>query len=1120
MLKKPAFWIFLVLLSLVGSVFAYQYFPQAFPIVSLNITMDRERALRVARDLAAQHDLSPPNFRQAASFSGDQRVQTFVELEGGGKEEFARMLSEGLFAAYTWRVRHFALGEINETMFRFTPDGTPYGFVEKIDEDAPGAQLSSDDARQIAEAAESGPWQIELDAYELVEQSQEVRPSERIDHTFVYERPDRQLGEGRYRLRLVVAGDRLTEVTHFIRIPEGFTRRYEEMRAANNAIGVASVIAVILYLVGAVIGLFFLLRGRWVIWRQAVFWGVLVSFLQLLVGLNQWPLLWMTYDTALSTGGFVAQQLALLLGGFVLLAGLLSLSFMAAESLTRRAFPHHPQLWQIWSRGAASSRAVLGRTVAGYLLVGVFLAYEVALYFFSTRVLGWWTPSDTLVQPDVLASYFPWLTAIASSFQAGFWEECLFRAVPLAGAALIGDRLGHRRAWIVGALVLQALVFGAAHAPYATQPPYARLVELIIPSIAFGLLYLRFGLLASIVLHFAFDVVLFALPLFVSTAPGIWLDQLMVVALALVPLWVVLGQRWRAGRWSDLPAQSLNQSWEPAAGTTGMPAEPATPQADVILLPRTVRAVLGAGIVGLVVWGVAGSWTSEIASFSTSRHEAADTATDALAKQGVTLPEDWLVLPHVEAGRDQAHRFIWETNGEDRYSELLGSYLSAPHWEVRVVTFEGDVAARAEQWVVQVTGNGSIQDIWHQLPESEPGSTLTEGQARELAHAAVRTGLGLDPSDLEDVSATPSKLDARTDWVFTFADRTTPELARGERRIDVSIAGDEVVGVNRYIHVPEEWERQQRSRRLAGAITQGAGILFLVGIFLVGGVSGVVSWSRKKFSVRICFVTFAILLLVGVAALANGWPAAMAGFSTAQPLNLQIMTIGGLGLVGLMVVSALFAVTCGVAPRWSWNRSCLDRGTAIQLALALGALAAGASVVAGLMPSDVAPEWPAFSGADSYLPLAAAALRPVTGYIATTAVLMLLFGAADKLTHQWTRRTALLGALAIVTGLLLHGMNPGPEPALWAVSGTVTGLLMLAAYVFVLRFDITLTPVAVAAMVILGRIPEGLHRAFPGALPGTALGIVVIAMISWWWFTALRRERGGTDEAAPLPTAA
>ena len=45
-------------------------------------------------------------------------------------------------------------------------------------------------------------------------------------------------------------------------------------------------------------------------------------------------------------------------------------------------------------------------------------------------------------------------------------------------------------------------------------------MELIIPSIGFGLLYLYFGLLPGIVLHFAFDVVWFALPIFLANAPG------------------------------------------------------------------------------------------------------------------------------------------------------------------------------------------------------------------------------------------------------------------------------------------------------------------------------------------------------------------------------------------------------------------------------------------------------------------------------------------------------------------------------------------------------------------------------------------------------------------------
>ena len=127
---------------------------------------------------------------------------------------------------------HFRESETNETLIRFTPQGKPYGFVEKLPEDDPGAALSADSARDIAEPAAAGDWQIDLTAYVLVEQSQEVRTGGRIDHTLVYERPSVQVGDGQYRLRLVVGGDKLTELSHFIKVPEAFSRRYTEMRSA------------------------------------------------------------------------------------------------------------------------------------------------------------------------------------------------------------------------------------------------------------------------------------------------------------------------------------------------------------------------------------------------------------------------------------------------------------------------------------------------------------------------------------------------------------------------------------------------------------------------------------------------------------------------------------------------------------------------------------------------------------------------------------------------------------------------------------------------------------------------------------------------------------------------
>jgi membrane protease YdiL (CAAX protease family) len=461
------------------------------------------------------------------------------------------------------------------------------------------------------------------------------------------------------------------------------------MRSANTAIGIGGALALLVFygVGGMAIGLFFLMRERRVIWRQPVIWGAIVALAQTLVTINQWPLAWMQYDTALSTRSFVAQQAAAALTELVVNVVLFSLSFMAAESLTRRAFPNHPQFWRLWKRDVASSREVLGRTMAGYLLVSVFIAYEVALYFFATKSLGWWTPSEALFNPDVLAAYSPWFSAIARSFQAGFWEESLFRAVPIAGAALIGDRLGNRRLWIIVAFVVQAAIFGAGHAPYPTQPAYARPVELVIPSIAFGLLYLNFGLLPGIVLHFAFDAFWFAMPLFASSSAGIRVQQVMVIAGMLVPLWVVLVRRAQSRRWIDLAVGESNAAWLPAPAVTDTDATPRAAPSIAGLPTTRVRAITIGGAIAAVAWITAlALLPTESQSLGASRTQAADAARSALAQTHLDRIGDSCLSP-MRRRRDAP--VIWETAGRRSDAHYSAGHLSpVPGWRVFVRTFE------------------------------------------------------------------------------------------------------------------------------------------------------------------------------------------------------------------------------------------------------------------------------------------------------------------------------------------------------------------------------------------------------------------------------------------------
>ena len=255
------------------------------------------------------------------------------------------------------------------------------------------------------------------------------------------------MGDGRYRLRLSVAGDQFNGLAHFIHVPEAFERRFAEMRAANNAIArVAGLTAGLLYGVGGcILGTLWLLRQRSLLWRPALAAGAVVAGLNALAILANATQAWYGFDTAQSAWVFWGQQVGLALMVFVVGGLLLALVFMSAESLSRRAFPDHPQLWQLWSPAAAPTASVLGRTAGGYLFVPIELAIIAGFYLVTNRYFGWWQPSESLSDPNILGSALPALAPIGMALQAGFMEECLFRAVPLALAALIGERLGHRR---------------------------------------------------------------------------------------------------------------------------------------------------------------------------------------------------------------------------------------------------------------------------------------------------------------------------------------------------------------------------------------------------------------------------------------------------------------------------------------------------------------------------------------------------------------------------------------------------------------------------------------------------------------------------------------------------
>jgi len=1004
-LRKPAFWIAALVASALCMFLVLRFFGDAFSVLDLDVRMSRDQAIAGARQIAMDRRLlANPATEAAASFSGDNSVQTFVELEGGGKPALKPLLGPDEYSLYRWRVRLFTPGVESEAQVAFTSDGRPAGFFTKIPEAQPGPALSSDAARAIALETATRDWGVDLSRYRALSTSEIVRPGKRVDHEFIYERRKEfapPVGDGRLRLRLVVAGDRVVQLQRFFYVPEAFARRYEALRSANKTIAAfASYSAGLLYgLGGCLVGVIWLMRRRAVRWAPAMKWAALVAILGAGAGLAGISQSWLDYDTATSASTHLYTRIggAVIGGVFGWLA--LTVVFAAAEGLGRLAFAAHPQLWRAWRLPAATSGAIWGRTLAGYAWIGFDLAFIAAFYFVVQTYLGWWSPSDSLIDPNILGQKLPWLAPVATALQAGMMEEALFRAVPIAGAALLGRRFGREKTFIGIALVLQAVIFGCAHATYPGQPAYARPVELFLPSLVWGLVYLRFGLIPGMLFHFGFDLVLMSMPLFVTDVPGLGIDRAIVVAALASPLIVLAIQRIRAGRFVELPASERNgKGFDPALPPAPPEPLPEPPEPVIVAAPavvprawddtdpappardwsyeRVALLLLFAlvGVTGIVMKGMRPYSTPVL---TITRTQAMTLAEQALVKRGVQLDDRWQRTAVVVTTPDStALDFVWRQGGELLFSRLIGTVMAPPAWQVRFARYDGDVATR-ESWRVVVVNNGPPPDgirlVEHDLPEATPGKRLSEDDARFIAERAVGDWFQIVPTVLRPVGAQSIEKPARLDWVFVYRDPNITLPKDGEVRIEVEVDGDEVVSIGRRVFVPDAWQREQRSRneililpRILFALS-GLALAIALLVFIVRAI------VRGDVSRRAAVVGG---LVVATAALVGGvldLNATQFGFSIAEPYGDQMARVYlrwvggalGAGLIGALVTG----VGVRLASRDALGASVPTRRSARWLAsVALALLLLGANGFKAAVTADLGPRFPELADAASALP--------------------------------------------------------------------------------------------------------------------------------------------------------
>jgi hypothetical protein len=1107
--RSPGFWIAYSLLAIACLVVAWRFFPEAMPIVHLDITMTRQQATDEARSLASKLGLAPEDARTAVVFNEDGTTQSYVELEGGGKEAFARLVAGKAYAPYWWEVRLFKLGAIDETTIRFRPDGARNGFSRRVAEsyvrDEATKALPPEAALAIAKERAQSDWKIDFASYRLLDQSQQTRPSGRVDHSFVFER-DGALGEARIRLSLEVSGDELTEIEPYVHVPESFGRRFQEMRSANNAIaGAASVVAGVLYgLVGIVIGGLLLFRGHALEIRRSLLAGLVVGGLTGAALLANAQAAWFAFPTTQTEYNFWVQQVGSALLAFVGGGVALGVAFMAAEGLTRRAFPSHPQLWRVWSREAAPTTAILGRTAGGYLFVPVELAFIALFYAWTNRYLGWWQPSGQLTDPNILGSAVPALTPIAASLMAGMMEECVFRGIPLAMGALIGARYGRRGLGIAIAFVIQALVFGAAHANYPGFPSYSRMVELILPSLAWALIFLRYGLVPTMLLHAVFDLVLMSIPVFLADSSGAFVQRGLVIAAGLLPLLVVLAGRVRAGSWTVLPDALRNGAWRRPAVVPAAAGD-ARPAARPVERPAAMlqRAMPVLGLAGLVAWIAFTPMRADVPPLAIDRGEAIAIAEAGLARRGAVLGADWnrMAVPRNaidEGAQRKWHAFVWREAGPPAYRALVGTALAPPLWDVRFARFAGDVAERAEEWRVTVTGDGKVRAVVHRLPEARKGATLSRADAEGLAGRAIREQFGLEASSLVARGADEVARPARKDWIFAYADPRVDVGKGGEARVQVAIAGDEIAAASRSMYVPESWERAESEREAQREVVRLVAFGAIALAALASLVYAIVAWARGRSNRRALLLVSVFMFAMAIAGAINGWPSRAFALRTTEPVMSQLVMSILTVAAGAVFLALLIGLLAGVATHYARLQPSagLEGRLPAWVCGALAALAtAGVAAMLGVTVPASMPSWPDTAYAAAWVPWLASAIAGLA-FVPATVVTVFLLSLFDRLTAGWTRRVALVAGMLVMLGAAV-GLAAGKDVVQSLGQGIVQGAVAFAFAWLLLRHDLRTVPGFVAAGIILETVRDALRDGTAAGWGAFAITTLVVVVLAW-----------------------
>jgi len=343
---------FLAVCLLAGGVLAWRLKPQSigdYLKLSVNARAVRAKADQIMR----QRGVDPNSFYHATVFVdiADPVVNEYLRQRIGIAGVNA-IYSERVPAAL-WRVRYFRDSQPEEFAVILRPDGSIHSVRHTLAEETPGASLAKEEAVARAEKFLRDEKKLDLQNWTLVESSSEKRPH-RIDHTLTWQQNEPldavssssagKEDHAQARVDVQVLGDEVTNYRTYIKIPDDWRRKQEELSLFRTVF--STVIPIVFFASLGITAIIVFLKNlkseaaRSIPWRRIAFWSVwgLCGYLMVFLLGNRVPIALNAYNTAIPLKVmFGGIAISALLGAPLYFSGI-ALLFGIAWYYAKRAF--------------------------------------------------------------------------------------------------------------------------------------------------------------------------------------------------------------------------------------------------------------------------------------------------------------------------------------------------------------------------------------------------------------------------------------------------------------------------------------------------------------------------------------------------------------------------------------------------------------------------------------------------------------------------------------------------------------------------------------------------------------------------------------------------------------